>query len=212
MTSRKEEDTLIWRRKLWIALCGGRARFGRGFGPVVRQTTWMNEFCITVAFTLVHNCWNFMAFASTINSSHTHPCRLKHTTFVDSKVVPGQAVMARTGNRGAASHIFSFCTKWRWEVNLRFGSFVPGRETRYTMSRKLSGTKNLSGRFGAGKISISCVDRLAGGLVTVPSTVSRLRWSIVLLPVFCKYSAQWLQCSEVGLFSCSALRTVLYGY
>jgi len=37
MTLRKAEDTLIWRRKLW------RARFGRSFGPDVRQTTkWMN--------------------------------------------------------------------------------------------------------------------------------------------------------------------------
>jgi len=95
---------------------------------------------------------------------------------------------------------------------LRFGSFVPGKETRYTMSRKLSGTRNLSGRFGAGKISVSSVDRLVGRLVTMPSNVSRLHWSIVLLPVFCKYSAQWLQCSEVGLFSCPAMRTVLYGY
>jgi hypothetical protein len=41
------EDTLVWKRKLWIALCG--ERFGRGFGPVVRQTTeWMND-CWQVA-------------------------------------------------------------------------------------------------------------------------------------------------------------------
>jgi hypothetical protein len=41
---------------------------------------------------------------------------------------------------------------------------VPGKETRYTMSRKLSGTKNLSGRFVADKISVSCMDRLTGRL------------------------------------------------
>jgi hypothetical protein len=48
------EDVDIWRRRLWITLCGGtvleealdramwRNRFGGGFGPVVRQNT-MNE-------------------------------------------------------------------------------------------------------------------------------------------------------------------------
>lgn len=71
------------------------------------------------------------------------------------------------------------------------------------MSRKLSGPRNLSGRFGADKMSVSYVDRLAGRLVTVPSTLSWLRWSVVLISVFCKHSAQWLQCSEVGLFKLS---------
>jgi hypothetical protein len=43
MTLRKGEDSLIWKRKLWIPTMW-RARFGRGFGPVVRQTTkWMND-------------------------------------------------------------------------------------------------------------------------------------------------------------------------
>jgi hypothetical protein len=41
---RKGEDTLIWRRKLWIALCGELA-LEEVFRPVVRQTTkWMNEY------------------------------------------------------------------------------------------------------------------------------------------------------------------------
>jgi hypothetical protein len=35
MNFRTKEDTVIWRRKLWIAICGGIV-LGRGFEPVVR--------------------------------------------------------------------------------------------------------------------------------------------------------------------------------
>jgi hypothetical protein len=41
MALRTAEDTLIWKRKLWIALCGGTV-LGRGFGPVITQY-WMND-------------------------------------------------------------------------------------------------------------------------------------------------------------------------
>jgi hypothetical protein len=39
---RKQEDTGSWRRKLRIALWG--TQFGRGYGPVARQTTTLLDF------------------------------------------------------------------------------------------------------------------------------------------------------------------------
>ena len=62
MTLRTGEDTLIWRRRLWIALCGGivleealdrtmwRNRFGGGFGPVVGQTAYWIIIMLTYVF------------------------------------------------------------------------------------------------------------------------------------------------------------------
>jgi len=90
---------------------------------------------------------------------------------------------------------------------------MPGKETRYTMSRKLSGTKNLFERFVAGKISVSCVDRLTGTLRSycavqcIPAPLVDSGSSCIL-----QVYRTVVAVSEVGLFSCPAMRTVLYGY